>query len=203
MFRKKCASCNKKASKKFNYCPYCGHSFDGFRSDNEFGLLGREDSRNIQDEIKLPFGMEKMVNSLVKQLEKQMGEIDNSGGNFPKGIKIHVSAGRPHQMNPVMQESPRNNQKINEISPKENEKRSHLPRVEVESRMRRLADRIVYEMKTPGVKLKRDVVLAELASGIEVKAYSKDKCYVKFIPLKVEVIGYYLKDEKLFLELKV
>jgi hypothetical protein len=69
--------------------------------------------------------------------------------------------------------------------------------------MKRLADRIVYEIITPGVKSKKDVAVAELATGLEVKAYSRNKCYVKFIPLKVEVIGYYLKNERLFLELKV
>jgi hypothetical protein len=202
MLKKKCSSCDKKASSRFDFCPHCGDPFNGSRDSNEFGLLGDEDSGDVEEDVKLPFGMEKMVNSLVKQLEKQMDQGNFANGNVPKGFKIHVSAGKP-QNNQVMTEAPRRNPPIQEISTKEMDRRNKLPRVEIDSKMKRLADRIIYEMNTPGVESKGDVVLGELATGLEIRAYSKDKCYVKFIPLKVEVIGYYLKDETLFVELKV
>ena len=53
------------------------------------------------------------------------------------------------------------------------------------------------------MKDKKDVVLGELATGLEIRAYSKDKCFVKFIPLKFEVSQYYLRNDRLFVELKV
>ena len=206
MFRKNCPTCDRKSGKKFEYCPYCGNSFRGFSRNEGFGLLGQEDSGNLQEEIKLPFGMEKMINSLAKQLEKQMGAMNfdevSKSNNNPKGFKIHVSMGKPGE-GQVVQEMRQSVPTDGGVSKKENEKRNSLPRIDAESSMKRLADRIVYEIITPGVKAKKDIVVAELATGLEIKAYSKDKCYVKFIPLKVEVIGYYLKNEKLFLELKV
>ena len=88
------------------------------------------------------------------------------------------------------------------VSREENERRMGLPKVEGESRVKRLSDTIIYEIETPGVKKKDSVVLTELASGLEIKAYSKDKCYVKFIPLKVEVIEYYIEKEKIIIEFK-
>jgi len=144
-----------------------------------------------------------MVNSLVKQLEKQMGQMDFTDGNVPKGFKIHVSTGKPQNAGQVVTPIQRVAPVISEVTARKSEERNKLPRVEIDSRMRRLADRIIYEMETPGVKSKGDVVLGELATGLEIRAYSNEKCYVKFIPLKVEVIGYYLKNETLFVELKV
>ena len=89
-----------------------------------------------------------------------------------------------------------------EVSEAENSRRIGLPKVEGESRIKRLGDTIIYEIETPGIKNKDNVVLTELATGLEVKAYSKDKCYVKFIPLKVEVVEYYVEKEKVIVELK-
>ena len=204
MLGKKCDSCAKRVSSKFDFCPHCGDPFNGSRRSDDFGMFGEGNASNIEENVKIPFGMEKMVNSLVKQLEKQMDSMDFSNGNAPKGFKIHVSTGKP-QMNPqVVQEQPKNEGPImEEVSTKESIRRGKLPRVEVDSRMKRLSDRIIYEISTPGVKSKGDVVLGELATGLEIRAYSKDKCFTKFIPLKVEVIGYYLKNETLFVELRV
>lgn len=206
MFRKNCPTCDRKSGKKFEYCPYCGNSFRGLSRNDGFGLLGQEDSGNLQEELKLPFGMEKMINSLAKQLEKQMGAMNldeaTNSGPTQKGFKIHVSMGKPGE-GQVVQEMRQSIPIDESVSGEKNDKRNSLPRVDAESSMKRLADRIVYEIRTPGVKAKKDIVVAELATGLEVKAYSKNKCYVKFIPLKVEVIGYYLKGERLFLELKV
>ena len=203
----KCESCDRKTSSKYDFCPYCGDPFNGERTKDDFGMLGaRDDGVDIEEDVKLPFGMEKMVNSLVKQLEKQMDQMDFSNGNVPKGFKIHVSTGKQAQNSAnqiVREEVRRENPMVVELSQKESSRRNALPRVEIDSKMKRLSDRIIYEMDTPGVKHKTDVVLGELATGLEIRAYSKDKCFVKFIPLKVEVIGYYLKNETLFVELKV
>jgi len=37
---------------------------------------------------------------------------------------------------------------------------------------------------------------------LEIRAYSDDKCYVKFIPLKVELISYSVRSEKVFVEIR-
>ncbi|MCK5449473.1 zinc ribbon domain-containing protein [Candidatus Pacearchaeota archaeon] len=200
MFEKKCTACAKSIKRDFNYCPYCGVSFKVGAEKENFGMLGRRDSSGgIQPEFKLPLGMGNIVNSLVKQLEREMnGNISSDGS---KGFKIKIAMGQP-PMRQVMQEERKNIEEVPEISEKEVERRAKLPTVEVESRVRRLADRIIYEFEAPGVQTKKDIVVAKLASGLEIKGYSKDKCYIKFIPLTVEIIEYYVENGKIFVELK-
>ena len=199
--KRKCPACAKKIERKFSYCPYCGVGFKAKREREDFGMLGRMDSGDkVNVEQKLPFGMDKIMNSLVKQLESQLGNA-NFGGQLPKGVKIRVARG-PMQNGQVVQRVPEKKVEMPVVSNEESERRAGLPKVEVEAKVRRLADTIIYEIDAPGVHRKADVVVTALASGLEIKAYSKDKCYVKFIPLKVEVVGYYVKPDKVFIELK-
>lgn len=202
MLKKKCPSCAKKIERKFHFCPYCGESFKKVREERDYGLLGREDTQDIfGNEKKLPFGMEKIMNSLVKQLEKQMNEMEKFGqGPLPKGFKIKISTGSPNIKQVVQNEKPLI---TNNFTEEEMQKRIKLPKVEAKSKVRRLSDRVIYELSTPGVKSPREVIISKLASGIEIKAYSNEKCYTKFIPMTLEVIQYYIKDEKLMIELKV
>ena len=203
MIKKKCPACEKKIESKFNFCPHCGTSFKA--NDNNFGMLGNSDTINkIGNDIKLPFGMEKMMGSLIKQLEKQMGSVNFQDENgIPKGIKIKIARNpQMNQIGQVIQQKPKVQEITPKISEKESKRRMALPKVEVESKIKRLSNTIIYEIETPGVKNKEDVVLTELATGLEIKAYSNNKCYVKFIPLKVEVIEYYVKQEKVFVDIK-
>lgn len=203
MSKRKCPSCEKKVERKFNYCPHCGSSFGIVQENKNFGMLGRNDSsEKVQEELKLPFGMDKIMSSLVKQLERQMGSANlGNGRGLPKEINIRIARGTP-QMGQIIRREPKIIDESTKISEKEARRRIGLPKVEVEAKIRRLADVIIYEIETPGVRKKADVVLTELATGIEVRAYSKKKCYIKFIPLKVEVIEYYVKKEKVIVEMK-
>ena len=200
MFKKKCSACAKNINKDFNYCPHCGTSFKANVEKESFGMLGREDSfGEIQKGLKLPFGMGNIVNSLIKQLEQEMNGRVSSDGT--KGFKIKIAMGQP-QMKQSIQKGVKNMEEVSEVSKREVERRASLPKIEVESKVKRLADRIIYEIQAPGVQAKNDVVVAKLASGLEIKGYSKDKCYVKFIPLTVEIIEYYVENGKIFVELK-
>ena len=205
MFKRKCVGCGKKVERKFSYCPYCGISFKGASEQSDFGMIGREDSSGeVREELKLPFGMGRMVESLVKQLEKQMNNIDGMDGRpqagVPKGFQVRISSGKPQARQQVVRETPKI--EVSDISEKEENRRNGLPKADAKSRVRRLADRIIYEIVAPGVRSKGDVVVRELATGLEILVYTKDKCYVKFIPLKVEIIGYSVRDEKVFVEIK-
>lgn len=206
MFRKKkCTDCRKKVEKKFNYCPYCGVSFKKKKDDSDFGILGKDDNLSLNNEMKLPFGLNKIMGSLVKQLEKQLGELDENGGEkMPKGFRIQISRGSPQvqRVMPTKDVNEKSEEPKAEVGERELNRRKGLPRVEAPSVVRRIDDKIVYELSVPDVKKKEDVVLSRLEQGIEIKAYSKDKCYVKTIPLKVEVLGYSVRKEKLFVELK-
>jgi len=211
MFNDKCGRCNRKVKKSFDFCPSCGYRLDGSKED--YGMLGRNDAGNFQEDLKLPFGMGKMVNSLVKQLEKQMNEGNMNGkpgpGGMPRGFQVKISTGKPGQVGQMGM--PRQNgnggkevveQKRVVISQEEMDRREKLKRVDAKSNVRRLSDRIIYEIEAPGVKSNKDVVISKLATGLEIKAYSDKKCYVKFIPLTVEVIRYKVSKEKVFVELK-
>jgi len=202
MLKKKCPGCAKKIERKFNYCPYCGISFKSGNDQRDYGMLGRNDmDGKVQQGLGLPLGLNGIVSSMIKQIESQLGNMDLDGQEMPKNVKIRVA--RAPGMNQVVQKTPE--KKVidaPEISEKESERRMSLPKVEVESKIKRIGDTIIYEIETPGIKKKSDVVLTELATGLEVRAYSKDRCYIKFIPLKVEVVEYSVKSEKVFVEIK-
>lgn len=207
MFKKKCDSCAKKVDKKFSYCPYCGFSFKKSKEEEDYGFLGREDEIETFPEIKgLPFGMNKLVNTLVKQLEKELSNLEKSDmSKMPKGIRINVSTGKPfiEQMNQSNTNQKKANLKRQNISPEEMKRRLSLPKINADSKVKRLSDKLIYEIDAPGVKKADEVTITKLATGLEVRAYSEDNCYVKFIPLTVELIRYNVKEEKVFVELKV
>jgi len=202
MFKRKCKSCAEKIDRKFHYCPWCGagirNSKVGLQKD--FGMLGSDDEGRIQENLKLPFGVDKIMNSLIKQLEKQMGDIDIDGKQgIPKGFKIQI--GRMPMGNAVKNDMPKK-LKVMEVSREESERRARLKKVEAESRVRRLGDVVIYEIEAPGLKKREDVVMTKLETGIEIRAYSSDKCYVKVIPLKVEILGWKVEKDKVMVELK-
>tara|TARA_B100001971_G_C17947711_1_gene410952 strand:+ start:21 stop:644 length:624 start_codon:yes stop_codon:yes gene_type:complete len=206
MLKKKCPSCGNKIERKFVYCPYCGVGFRKKKDEDNFGMLGRDDvieKEAINNEIKMPLGLNKIMNTLMKQLQKEMGNMGDVQGGMPKGFKIQISSGKPQiQQLPVekKQEMPKIN--MHKISQEELARREKLKRTDAKSRVRRLSDRIIYEINVPGVMSENNVVITKLEEGIEIRAYSKDKCYVKVIPLKVEILGWYLKSDILFVELK-
>jgi len=200
--KRKCPACAKKIERKFSYCPYCGVGFRAVSDEENFGMLGIDDSGNeVRVEEKLPFGIDKIMNSLIGQLERQMGNMNLGENGMPEGVKIQISRGPP-QAGQVVQRAPVKKIEMQKVSEEENDRRIGLEKVEAESRVRRLADRIIYEIEAPGIRRKEDVVLTKLATGLEIKAYSDEKCYVKFIPLTVEVIGYGIRGEKVVVELK-
>ena len=89
MFKKKCPSCAKKIDRKFGYCPWCGEALKALKEREDFGMLGRDDfveENNAGEQIKLPFGLNKIMESLMKQLDKEMGKsLQNQGrANIPK-----------------------------------------------------------------------------------------------------------------------
>jgi hypothetical protein len=199
MFGKKCLGCKKEVKKSFNFCPWCGHPFG--KRHNDFGFLGEDDKiEKINPEPQLPFGVGKILNSLMSQMERELasGNLGNSG--FPNGMKIQISTAMPK----MQIATPEIKKEFLEysINEKESERRAKLKKVEAKSFIRRLPEGVVYEIETPGVKSKADVVLTKLEKSLEIKAYSKDKCYIKTIPLKVEILGINVKDDKIFLRLK-
>ena len=209
MFKKKCPSCGKKIEKKFRYCPYCGKSFRQEQEQEDFGMLGREDFLNAPMDAGFPLGLNRIMASLMKQIDKEFNELEKEDPErvVPHGFKIQISTGnqpRIERINaPMISENNRGKEKTEkmpEISLDEMERRAKLKKEEAKSAVRRLADRIVYEIAVPNVKSKKDIVVTKLENGIEIKAYSKDRCFYKVIPIKTKLMGSSLKEGILFME---
>ncbi len=84
----------------------------------------------------------------------------------------------------------------------QSEKFAKLPRKEPKTSVRRLTDKIIYEIILPGVKNEKDIIINKLQNSIEIKAFTKDKAYFKLIPIDMPIKDYYLEKDKLILELK-
>lgn len=194
MWGDKCPNCAKKIKKDFSFCPYCGLSFKQYKEQEDFGLLGRDDMSSSP--IKIPLGnLDKLFAPLIKQFAEQIDREFSPAKQGPKGFKIQIT----HGPNPSQNIGGAAKQVIND---KEIERRKSLPRKDAESNVRRLSDKVVYEIAVPGVKSKEEISITKLENSVEIKAYSKDACYVKTIPLNADVMGYKIKDGTLVLELK-
>ncbi len=221
MFGKKCKNCNRKIGKDFDFCPYCGNNVKKETDEREFGLLGKEDGFNMDNFFQPTLGMTglgKMFNSLLKQIDSQFKEMDKQMTEdketkikrFPaSGISISISnsAGKEPEIkirglgNTEVKQI-REAKITNEISDDEAKMLSKLPKKEAETKVRRLANKLIYELDLPGVKQIKDIIINKLENSIEIKAFSKDKAYFKLIPLNLPILKYDLKDGKLVLELK-
>jgi hypothetical protein len=92
-------------------------------------------------------------------------------------------------------------QNVPKITQEQAETFSKLPREEPSTSVRRLTDRIVYEIDLPGVE-KENVIISKLQNSIEIKAFTKDKAFFKLIPIALPILKSQLSEGKLILELK-
>jgi RNA polymerase subunit RPABC4/transcription elongation factor Spt4 len=216
--KKKCEKCGKKIEEKYSFCPYCGNNIES--EDNEdFGMLGKNDFMKIENEMKIPIGLNTLFNSVIKNLSKELDE--QLRGNFiedkPKKIKkdgISISISTFGNRAPKIKINQMGNQriepeKINEKLKKNNftkeriKKFSELKREEPKTNLRRLSNKIIYEIELPGVKSIEDVSIVNLENSIEIKAIGEKKAYAKVIPISLPIKSYDLSEGKLTLELGI
>ncbi|MCX6746968.1 MAG: zinc-ribbon domain-containing protein [Candidatus Pacearchaeota archaeon] len=220
MFKKKeCNKCGEKLSDKYDFCPYCGNRIkEGI--NNEWGMLGKNDLMSQMDDIKLPLGFKTLFNALMKDMNKQFNQSekemkDETPQNKIKkdGISISISTfgdGPPRiSVNPlgnrqeveVEKEDSRVKQSL--FSKEKIKKFSSLPRKEPKTNIRRLSNKVIYELEMPEVVSIEDVSVVKLESSIEIKAIAKDKSYFKLIPINLPLKKCDLSEGKLILELGV
>ena len=215
MFSKKsCKKCRKKINSKYEFCPYCGHS-SGENLEEDWGMLGKNDYINESKQFSnsifggISGGMiTKMLGGVMKMLEKEMQkEIKNT--TRPKtNLRLMIN-GKEIKLNNLQNKSTnKKRQEIKEIPsknlPQENLKKfSTLPKQEPLTNIRRLGDKVVYEINIPGVKSIKDISIIKLENSIEIKALTKDKAYSKIIPINLPITNYNLSEGKLILELGV
>jgi len=214
MFNKNtCQSCGKKIKDSFNFCPNCG----GKTKKENLGLLGEQDTLNTHQPLLLPGPkpgildslIGKMVNSafgaVEKELSKEMQKDLNNMMNMPKqnfqlminGKKIDPASlgfGEPEK-----KEKPIRVNRI--LTDKKRKEIAALPKKDPKTNVRRLSDKIIYEMDVPGVKTLEDVSINQLENSIEIKALANKKAYEKIIQVGMPIKRYFLSSGKLTLEL--
>jgi HSP20 family molecular chaperone IbpA len=220
--KKKCPNCREKINGSYNFCPYCQAPLHDFESEDieDWGMLGRNDSVDT-DEIRLPMGLNTIFNSLVKNLNKQLKDMEKQSQghehprktNIKKGglsISISTSGDRPPEIKvrsfgniPEFKEKGERIKKQEKMSlPSSNSKKfSGLPKEEPKTEIRRFSNKVVYEIKLPGVKSTKDISIIQLENSIEIKALSKGKVFYKIIPINLPIRNYALSKGKLVLEL--
>jgi len=211
MIRKKCKNCGKKIRKEFNHCPYCGRPN---RNEEDWGLLGKEDFTQEFEEIPV---FNSMLNSLMKSLSKNLykkfNEFEKEISKQPvkkRGISISISSfgnGKPkikikHFGDDIKEKEKPKLKKLVGFSEQKAKEFASLPKEEPKTHIKRLSNKIIYEIEIPGVKKLEDISIVKLESSIEIKAIAKNKAYSKIIPLSLPIIDYNLSEDRLILELK-
>src|SRR3989338_10844011 len=215
--RKRCKRCDGKISKDYNFCPYCRTPLeDGFDDDN-WGFLGRNDSL---EGMNVPLVFNHLFNSLIKNLNNQFKELEiqtrsqqkkpeikkggisisiSTSGNRPPEIKVTSFGNVPEfkQKEKRMEEKT----KVLKLPLSDSKKFSGMPKKEPETNIRRLSNKVVYEINMPGVKSIEDISIIQLENSIEIKAFAKDKVFHKIIPINLPISDYNLSKGKLVLEL--
>ena len=218
MFREKCNHCRKKVSKKYEFCPYCGTNAKG--NSGDYGFLGKQDL--IDEEFKLPFGFNMLLKPLMKELNKQMKELDNelkkekvTGTNeqprvrrefsimfgIPGQKPIRISSsGNRASASQTISSNPQN-RGLPKIDSSRLDKIKKLPRKEPKTNVRRLSDRVIYELDVPGVQFTTDINISQLEEGLEIKAVADKVVFSKMINVKLPLLKCSLQSEKLILEM--
>jgi len=229
MFSKKtCQRCGRKTSKESSFCPTCGIPLKKNQRREEFGILGEDDSFDEVESLSNSiFGgmsemgggfMNKMISSTMKMLEKEM-EREMQGGrnrtqnqsnnNFPRtkfklminGKEINLNNGMGEVENVEKKEKQKERAiKFKKFSDEQIKKFSKLPRKEPKTDLKRIADRISYEIEIPGVDSFEEVSILPLENSIEIKAIAKEKAYSKSIQINLPIINYAFSKGLLVLE---
>lgn len=209
MFSKRCSRCESKIKNDNRFCPSCGLNLKSKYEQEDYGMLGVNDSifeeqMNFSDNF-----MEKMINSVMKIFEKQIKNINNEINN-PKSNKRQNNPGLNVQFlvngeNVFSDNKMQNQQPIkitNTISKEKLKRFSELPKTEPKSKIKRLSNKIIYELIVPGVDNIEDVLINQLENSVEIKALSKDKVYSKNLNINLPILRYHLVKDNLIIEMQ-
>lgn len=196
MFSKKslCPRCDSRLKETFDFCPYCGIDLrNPERELRDYGMIGKHESSAMPANPSMGIS-DKLIgsifNSLIKSLESQMKGMDAPEiQSLPNGIQIKMSPAPKKQ-----------NVKKRTVTEDQVKRMSHLPRAEAKTDVRRLSDRIIYEIKASGVTSVDDVFVSKVESGYEVKAIGKNKVYVNSLQVDLPLKSYSVTENGLVVE---
>ncbi len=216
-YKKNCQRCGKKAGKKDNFCSNCGLPLKRESNRKDFGILGESDSFNEADIFSnsLMGGigggfMNKMISQTMKMIEKEMEKANSISdkNNLPKtkiklminGKEINLEDGTQKQPGSKKEKQP--DMKLKHFSNEQIKKFSKLTKKEPKTELKRISDKLIYEVKIPGVESPENISITPLENSIELKALGNEKAYYKLIPLNIPIVGYEFSKGLLILEFK-
>ena len=227
MFGKKtCPECSEKVSKKYDFCPYCGTPFGKAGKQKDYGMLGTNDEMEAISPFEGMFGkmsgsmFNKIFGNAIKMLEKELekefrqGQSPGINPNIPQrtNFEIIINGKRINPENirftqkilqPAEEAGKTRKKAVPKMSTENLKKISKMKKHEPLTNIRRLANKVIYEIDIPGVKSIDDDSITRHESSIEIKALAEDKkkAYAKLIPINLPITNYELSDGKLILEL--
>jgi len=205
MFGKKnCKKCYEKINSKYNFCPKCGIQIKKYNED-DWGMLGKNDfieEKDFNNNFLDGFS-EKMINSMIgsvmKMLEKEMKNIQEKQPKTNFKLMINGKEFVFDKKNTVEKKEP--SMKRMEFEEGKLKDFIKLPKMEPKTNLKRIGDKIIYEIEIPEVKSMNNIIINKLENSIEIKALGKKKAYVKIIPVSLPVLNQKLFEGKLILEL--
>lgn len=207
--KRRCPRCEEKTKSNHEYCSNCGLKMKD--SKKEWGMLGKNDyvEEDQNDSFSGLSGgfLNKMVGSAMKMLEKEFSKEFEKGIQNQRApntrIKLMINGKEivPKQIKTTSSNNPPIKTLPINFSNENLKKFQKLSKKEPKTQVRRIGDKVTYEVDVPGVKSIEDVSIIKLESSIEIRAVSKDKAYFKNIPITLPITKYILSKEKLSLEL--
>ncbi|MBS3084348.1 zinc ribbon domain-containing protein [Candidatus Pacearchaeota archaeon] len=201
--RKKCNVCGEGVKKSQNFCPNCGTQLKDYQE--KWGMLGRNDIEGekpgfiegIGDKI-----INKMISSTFKMLENEMGKGFAGNQRLPQGkMKIMINGKEiSPEIKPQKKDSNVKFLPI-EFSNENLERWKKINKKEPKSKLKRVEDKIEYEVEIPGVKSIKDISIIKLENSLEIKAVGDKTGYLKRIPIDLPLKKYSLVKGILTLEL--
>lgn len=192
---------------QFSFCPYCGNSFLNPQKEKEdFGMLGRNDySDSDMDSFSPGFGItDKLIGSIMKSmmknLDKQFKDMEkdfdkNEVRTFPNGIRIKIAGPFDRKQNKAKKVLVKRT-----IDEDQMKRMSSLPRAKAKTSVKRIGDKVIYELSTPGVSSPQDIFISKLESGYEIKVIGSKKVYVNNVPINLPLKRYSILKNKLLVE---
>lgn len=194
----KCFNCSRKVEKNFVFCPYCGKNLKREEDRRNFGFLGRDDE--VESLGLSPFNG--LFNNFLSELSRQLNDSGGDENNlFRRGIKVNVHSLNGKPMIKVAGVDHEEAKIKNNLSEEDIVKMKNLPKKEAEASVRRLSNKIIYEIELPGVKSIKNVLINKLESGIEIRAFSDNISYFKVLPINFPIIHYVFNKDKLVIEM--
>ncbi len=204
--RKGCPNCNEKIKNNHNFCSSCGTKIK--EPSQDWGMLGKNDTHTNISPPKLFGGisggiMNKMLGSAMKMLEKEMKkEMGPNNQNSPSKIRLMINGKEITPKQKIIEkDSPDTKFLPVEFNTNSLKKWKTLDKKEPKSNLKRIEDKIKYEIEIPEVESIKDISIIKLENSLEIRAIGKKEAYLKTISIDLPLKKYSLLNGILTLEM--